>query len=156
MRNRSCPDSRLLFNLMWKGWPNAQKSLSSSMQLMTLQAFLLQKNYRSETSQIHQSNGTCTEQGCPMDRTSLSTWRRNQMAVETCSPDLSHTRVLADVCTTALHCLGKGSEPHPDCSGFRELLSFSGLSTWQGSASVGWMSRCQPAVFGQNQALWFR
>lgn len=114
------------------------------------------------TSPIPQSNGACTEQECPMERISLSTWRRNLMAVEACSPDLSHTRVLADVCITALHCLGKGSEPHLDCSGFRELLCFSDLSTWQGSASVRggqvspaiWSS--QPAVFGQNQVLWFR
>lgn len=85
-------------------------------------------------------------------------------------PNPSHIRVLADVSIKAWHCLGKGSQPHLDCSGFRELLCFSDISTWQGSASVGWMPSpalmtqvsashvelSQPAVFGQNHVLWFR
>lgn len=99
-----------------------------------------------------------------------ATWRRKLMAVEVCSPDLIHTKLLADISITAWHCLGKDSQPHLDCSGFRELLYFSDMSTWQGSASVGWMSspalmtqvsashmeHSQTAVFGQNQVLWFR
>lgn len=55
------------------------------MQLMTFEASLLQKNYRSK---ISQSNGACAEQESPVERTSLSTWGRNLMALEPCSPDL--------------------------------------------------------------------
>lgn len=82
------------------------------------------------------------------------------MTTEACSPDLSHTRVLADVSITALYCLGKGTDPHLDCSGFRVLLYFSDISTWQGSASAEvdiQSSTDDPGVrqpvFGQNQAL---
>lgn len=49
-------------------------------------------------------------------------------------PQTSDT--LADVSITALHCSGNDSEPHVDCSGFRELLYFRDISTWQGSASA--------------------
>lgn len=100
------------------------------MELMIFQAFLLQKNYSSTTSEIPQSNRGCTEEECAMERTSLSNWRRKSMAMEAHTPDLSHTRVLADVSITALYCLGKDTEPHLDCSGFRVLLYFSDISTW--------------------------
>lgn len=106
------------------------------MQLMTFQAFLLQKNYSSTTSEIPQSNGSCTEEECAMQRTSLSNWRRKLMTTEACSPDLSHTRVLADISITALYCLGKDTDPHLDCSGFRVLLYFSDISSQQSSASA--------------------
>lgn len=47
-------------------------------------------------------------------------------------------------------CLGKDSEPHADFSGFRELLHFSDILTWQGSASARWMS--SPALMTQVSA----
>lgn len=137
----------------------------SSVQLMTVWAFLLYKNNSGAMSKIPQSNTGCTGRECAMERATLSNSEEGTAGHGDLFP---RPQPHKGPCRCLHHSFALLKTRHWAPFGLsRVLLYFNDTSIWQGSMSAEMSSsapmtqvtaiwRGQSAVFGQNQILRFR
>lgn len=87
----------------------------SSVQLMTVWAFLLYKNNSGAMPKIPQSNAGCTGRECAMERATFSNSEEGTAGQGDLFPRPQPHKGPCRCLITALRCLRKDTEPHMDC-----------------------------------------